>query len=235
MPVERLIPLAKQLLLIDLDETRRDQWLWEHSLRVMNLTQKIATFPEIAAQNPDPTALAAAALFHDAGWVLEHQQGRYQRWQILTRPTNDIQRELAAAMLQEEGGHLLPASSTRLAVEAIRHCNNRQAELLEAQILAEAEALDEMGTTYILRQFRQYQAEGRPLQQLVDSWMRQKEYSYWEVRLNDGFRWDQVRQLARARLEAIDAFVAALQRDLHATDVDDVLQGLGVSAAPDTP
>lgn len=223
MQVERLLPLARQLLALPLGESHRDWWLWEHAERVMQLTQRVAELPEVGGAKADRTALAAAALFHDAGWALEVHQGRVERWQVLTRPTNDIQRELGAAMLLEEAGHLLPAATARLAADAIRHCNDRRTTLLEAKILAESEALDEFGITYVLRQFRQYQAEGRPLQQLVDTWRRQQEYRYWDVRLADGFRWDTPRCLARARLDAVDAFMTALQRDLHGADVAHVL------------
>ncbi|MCK4342338.1 MAG: HD domain-containing protein [Phycisphaerae bacterium] len=234
MQIERLVPLAKQLLAVAIDETTSDLWLWEHSERVMRLTRMIAAVPDVGGQSADLTALAAAALFHDAGWTVEFQQGKWKRWQLLGRPTNDIQRELGAALLQEEAGPLLPGPTARLAGDAIRQCNNRDTQLLEAHILAEAEALDEVGTVYLLRQFRQYQAEGRPLQQLVDSWQRQKEYRYWELRLNDGFRYDVTRELARRRLEAVEAFMTALQRDLHGGDVRQILSDLGQASGPES-
>jgi HD superfamily phosphodiesterase len=219
MQIDRLLPLARQLLVLPMGEARRDLWLWEHSERVMKLTQLVAVLPEVQGREADLTALAAAALFHDAGWVLDLHHGRCERWQLLTRPTNDIQRELGAAMLQEEAGTLLAPSTARIAADAIRACNDRRTGLLEARILAESEALDEIGTLYVLRQFRQYQAEGRPLQQLVDSWRRQKEYRYWEVRLNDGFRYESTRRLARQRLVAVEAFLTALESDLHGEDL----------------
>lgn len=232
MQVERVVPLARQLLQIPLDEHHNDLWLWEHAERVMRLTQLIASLPEVGGDNADVDALAVAALYHDAAWAVEYRQGRHQRWQLLARPTSDIQREIGAATLFEEVGQLLTGPTARTAVDAIRQCNVRDAKLLEARILGEAEALDEMGTVYVLRQYRQYQAEGRPLEQLVNSWQRQKEYHYWEVRLNDGFRWETTRELARKRLEAVDAFMTAMARDLHGADVARLLKELGVSVAP---
>lgn len=233
MQIERLIPLARQLLVVEIDEKTNDLWLWEHSERVMRLTRLVAALPELEGHNADLAALSAAALFHDAGWIVEIQQGRWKRWQLLGRPTNDIQRELGAALLQEQAGPLLQAPVARLACDAIRQCNDRDSDLIEARILAEAEALDEVGTMYLLRQFRQYQAEGRPLKQLVETWQRQKEYHYWELRLNDGFRFEMTRALARQRLEAIDAFMTALERDLRGTDVRDVLAEFGSALHPE--
>jgi hypothetical protein len=232
MPIERVIPLAKQLLTVPMGDTRQDLWLWEHSERVMHLVQMLADVPEVGARPVDRAALAVAALFHDAGWVLEYHQGRCERGQLLTRPTNDLQRELGAAMLLEEAGPLLPAPIARLAADAIRQCNDRRTRLLEAILLAEAEALDEVGVIYVLRQFRQYQAEGRPLQQLADTWRRQQEYHYWDVRLNHSFRFETTRELARQRLAAVDAFMAALDRDLRGEDVRMRLPPAAAPAAP---
>lgn len=231
MQIERLVPLARRLLVVPLDETNSDLWLWEHTERVLRLTQMIAGLPDIGGE-PDLAALGAAALFHDAGWIVEYQQGKWKRWQLVSRPTNDKQRELGAALLQEEAAPLLAGPTARLAVDAIRQCNNHRTQLLEARIIAEAEALDEIGTIYLLRQFRLYQAEGRPLQQLVDSWQRQSEYQYWDLRLND-FRWDFTRELARRRLAAVDTFVQALRRDLHGEDLRQLLNTLGNIAQPE--
>ncbi len=219
LALEHMLQRARQLLVLPIDEQHQDPWLWEHSERVMRLAQMLGNLPQPGGRPPDATALVAAALFHDAGWVLEHRQGRYERWQLLTRPTNDLQRELAAAVLLEEIGPLLPGQTVRLASAAIRQCNDRRTTLLEARLLADADALDEMGMMYVLRQFRQYQAEGRALQQLVDTWRRHKEYRYWEVRLADGFHLDATRELARRRLTAIDAFMTALQSDLGGEDL----------------
>jgi len=223
MQIDRVLPLARQLLTLPLGDARQDLWLWEHTERVLRLAALIARLPEVNG-TADSEALAAAALFHDAGWVLEFHQGRFERWQLLTRPTNDLQRELGAAMLLEEAGPLLSAATARLASEAIRRCNDRKTRLLEARILAEAEALDEFGITYALRQFRQYQAEGRTLQQLVETWNRQQEYHYWEMRLGSGFHYEMTRALARDRLSAVEAFMHALASDLRGRDLERVLQ-----------
>lgn len=233
MQAERIIPLARQLLAIPLDDVRSDLWLWEHSERVMHLAQWVAALPDVGAGRADLAALAAAALFHDAGWAAEFRQGKWQPWQLLTRPTNDLQRELGAAMLLDEAGHLLPAPTARLAATAIRQCNDRRTDLLEARILAESEALDEFGVTYVLRQFRQYQAEGRPLEQLVSSWQRQQEYRYWEVRLADSFHHASTRQLAEQRLASVGAFLEALRTTRLGDDVRDRLQPRHLGAVPE--
>jgi hypothetical protein len=231
-PLERVIPVARQLLTITIDDERRDLWLWERAERVMRLTQLLARIPEVANFSTDQAALGAAGLFHAAGWLTQIQQRRLNRWQVLARPTSDIQRELGAALLQEHVGALLPPKTARLAAEAVRQCNDRSTSLLEAQLLAEAENLDDMGTMYVLRQLRQCQGDARPLRQLVATWQRQQEYGYWEVRIRDGFRFETTRALARERLRAVAVFMEALARDLDGTDVLQALERAGMEPGP---
>lgn len=215
----QVIPIARQLLTVELDEEHRDLWLWERAERVLHLSVVVAAIPELADQPIDHTALGAAALFHCAGWITQIEPGHPNRWQMLTRPTNDIQRELGAALLQEHAAHLLPPKTARLACEAIRLCNDHTTPLIEAQLLAEAENLDDVGVIHVLQQFRHYQAQGRPIKQLLASWERQQEYRYWEVRINDGLRFETTRQLARQRLSAVNAFMQALAHELKEPDV----------------
>ncbi len=231
--LERVASAAQQLLVLNVEDERRDLWLWERAQRVARLTQFVGRIPEVADQAVDLLALAAAGLFHCAGWATQFQQRRVTRWQLLSRPTNDIQRELAAAALHEHAAHHLPPKTGRLAAEAIRQCNDRGTSLLEAQLLGEAENLDDVGVMHVLRQFRQFQAEGRPLNQIVSSWERQQEYRYWDIRLQDGFRFETTRQRARERLRAVDIFVQALARDLDGADMYRALQGAGIAVDAD--
>ncbi|MCH8807784.1 MAG: HD domain-containing protein [Planctomycetes bacterium] len=227
-PLDRILPVARRLLTLPDGETRSESWLCEHSERVMRAARMIAKLPEVAAREPDVTAVQVAGLFHDAGWAVQVRQGRLDRWQILSRPTNDIQRELGASLLKDEVAHMLPAETARRAIEAVRQCNDRHSDLIEAQVLAEAENLDDIGVMYLLRQFRQYQAEGRPLEQLLASWQRQHEYRFWEARVADSFRFDLTRDLARARLKAVAQFMGVLGIEQTAGDLEAVLLEAGV-------
>lgn len=213
---ERIVAAARDLLTIS-GQGFKDAFLFEHSLRVMRLSRRLAEVSEYRAKSPDAAALELAALFHDAGWALQFSQGRVERWQLLNRPTNDVQRELGAVVLLERIGDLSPAKTARLAAEAIRQCNDRNTSLVEARILADAESLDEIGLIYLLRQYRLYQADGRSLEQLLTTWQRRREYRYWDARLQDGFRSDAAREIARRRVQRAEAFVAELSHE-HAGD-----------------
>jgi hypothetical protein len=229
--LDPLLAVARDSLVLRSDGVADDLWLWEHAERVMRLARMLALLPEvreIGGDAPHQAGVAVAALFADAGWAVQVRRGEVGRWQVLARPTNDIQRELGVGVLQDHAAKLLPAETTDIAVRAIRECNDRYTRLPEARVLSEAENLDEIGVMYVLRQFRQYQAEGRPLEQLVVSWNRQLEYRFWEARINDCLRWETTRHIARERLKAVEQFMSALARDHDAADLRRVLDDGGI-------
>jgi hypothetical protein len=229
-----VVAVAKELLILPGDGPSDDLWLWEHAQRVVRLAQMLALLPEVREvgdDQPDQVAVGVAALFADAGWAVQARRGEVNRWRVLSRPTNDIQRELGVGVLQDYAAQLLPADTVETAIAAIRECNDRYTKLPAARALSEAENLDEIGVLYVLRQFRQYQAEGRPLEQLVLSWRRQLEYRFWEARINDCLRWEATRHIARERLKAVEQFMSALARDREATDLQRVLQNAGIDTS----
>jgi hypothetical protein len=196
----------------------------------MELSRMVAMLPGIGTETAHAQAVSIAALFHDAGWAVQVREGQVSPWLVLNRPTNDLQRELGAALLVEKCAKLVPAEILTVAAEAVRQCNDRYTSLPEAQVLSESESLDDIGLTYVLRQFRQAQAEGRPLEQLLQNWSRQVEYRYWDARINDCLRWEATRVLARERLKAVEAFMSALAANREASDVWRALKAAGVHA-----
>lgn len=228
MSWEAVISRARELLTIRVDGVT-DLSLWEHSERVAQSAELLARLPEWGADRPDPLACGVAALFHDAGWAVQFHDGTVSRWQLLARPTNDMQRELGAGALIERVGNLLPHETVEIATEAIRHLNVRNTALVAARVVAEAEALDEVGVLFLLRQFRQYQAEGRPLEQLLTAWLRQLEYRYWDARINDGLAIEVTRAIARERLKSVEQFMQSLARDRELGDLRAVLRERGLA------
>ncbi|MBL8878802.1 MAG: HD domain-containing protein [Phycisphaerales bacterium] len=220
--------IARDLLVVVDAAGRRDLWLWEHSERVSRLACMLAELPEISSTNPNRAALAVAGLFHDAGWALQVREGRIDRWQLLSRPTNELQRELGATAVEESAGRMLPRDVLQVAMLAIRSANDRNTAQVEAQLIAEAENLDEIGVLYVLRQFRQSQAEGRSLDQLLTTWKTHLEYRYWEARINDTLRFEATRRIARERLAGVAAMMNVLARDMACRDLAEAIQELSI-------
>lgn len=224
--LDQVAHIARELLVITDHANRQDLWLWEHSERVSRVATMLASLPEVAGTPPNRTALAIAGYFHDAGWAIQVREGKVDRWQVLSRPTNELQRELGATAVVECVLDLAAPETLECAVQAIRNANNRNTAQVEAQLIAEAENLDEIGVLYVLRQFRQYQAEGRPLDQLITTWKTQLEYQYWEARVNDTLRFETTRRLARERLSGVASMMKMVLRTMTADDLRETIDSL---------
>ncbi|MBI4578097.1 MAG: HD domain-containing protein [Planctomycetes bacterium] len=202
-----LLKRAEVDLSLGLSSSPLDKLVWEHSVRVTRTATAIAGLTELADRAIDRRALTAAALYHDAGWVLQFRAGEAIPRDLLLRPTCEVQRELAAAWIADHLRDDVPPRSLGVASNAIRYCNDRQTHLIEAQILAEAENLDEIGPQAILLMIRRQMADGRTLADLVRLWQRQEEYHYWQARIKEGLRFDAVRRIATQRWQALRRFM----------------------------
>src|SRR6185437_5518929 len=120
--------------------------------------------------------------------------------------TNDEMAELASDQLQSH----LSAKDIDLTLNIIREQRARGAKLPEAQLLADALALEDFGLVGLWNQLRQFHATGRTLDQLIKLLKNQHEYGYWEARLRDGIYFDVTRNTARRRLEEMTAFAQAI-------------------------
>ncbi len=210
---------AKADLVIRGKKGEADPFLWEHSVRVARAAIMIAGLPETGVRPVDTTALTAAALYHDAGWVVQHREGLWHASEILSRATSDLQRELAAAFLEERIGGLLSARSRETAVMTVRRSGEREAGIPEAQVLAEATALDGIGMMAFWQTVRRCTCEGKGIRSVIETWKRQKEYHFWEARVADAFRFPCVRELACRRLQRFAQFMDELERQYAGDDV----------------
>ncbi len=210
---------AEADLCLGLSSSALDKLIWEHSVRVARTAAAISSLPELEDRAVDRRGLSAAALYHDAGWVLQFRAGEAIPRDLLLRPTCEVQRELAAAWVAERLHDLIPERSLEIASGAIRHCNDRQSTMIEAQILAEAENLDEIGPQAIQLMIRRQMADGKTLVDMVQMWQRQEEYHYWQARIKDSFRFEPVRRIATQRWQSLRRFMADLGACVDLEDI----------------
>lgn len=212
-PIVALETVARRVLTLSVN-SHQDPWLWEHGQRVNALAQELRDKPDYGEESVVAETLQLASWFGTAGWAVQVEQGAVHPHEVLGRPTSAVQRELGAALLQEHAGDRQSDPIVKAAIEAIRECNDRSTVLPAAQILSDAENLAGIGVVEVLREFRQYQAEGRTVIQQVQKWQRQIEYHYWDARINDSFRGESARAMARARLAGVEEIMQALGREL---------------------
>jgi HD superfamily phosphodiesterase len=214
---------ARELLALELDGGRSDLFLWEHCVRVAHNAACACEYRELAAANIDRVALSAGAFFHDVGWAVQARSGDVSAWQLLTCPTSAQQLGLAAAALVETLGDALPERSLRRAGQSLLQMRQRRPDRIEASILADADNLDEFGPLLWCREARRCALGERSVDQVLRSWQRQREYHYWEARINDSFRFERSKQLARQRLETMKRFMDELTRQYKGEDIGQLI------------
>ncbi|MFQ5591489.1 MAG: HD domain-containing protein [Phycisphaerae bacterium] len=210
---------ARDDLVIITESGGEDVFLWEHSERVARWARQIARFPAIQEKAPSEEALIVAALYHDAGWAARVRDGETDRLEILLRPVPDSHYERGASIMERSLSGLVPAATLRRAADALRALDKRKVHLIDAQVIADAENLEEFCPLALWPTIRRGALEGKAVQAVVDTWHRRKEYQFWMARLNDSFRFAPVRELARARLEAYERTMAELEQHNEGEDI----------------
>jgi HD superfamily phosphodiesterase len=210
---------AQRDLMVKVEGAPVDPCVWDHAARVARIAEALLAIPELRENVVDAQALLVAALYHDAGWVLQVRAGECHARDILLKPSTDLQREMAADWMAERVAGQVGPGIIHLAARIIRQINNRRTDLVEARILADAENLDEIGVHGISLMIRKICAEGRTLGDIISLWQRQQEYNYWPARIRDGFHFETTRRLAKARLAKLSRFMDDLREVVQLEDL----------------
>lgn len=219
MDLEAIWKRARADLVIPTPRGDSDVFLWEHSALVAQTARHIARLPMIRSQRPNEAVIVAVGLYHNSGWITRFRERAVDRLEILLGPLSEADHEQGALLMKESLTDLLPKEALDLAVRAIRGIRNRGTELIEAQVVAEADNLQEFGVVSLWPAIRRGAVEGKGVQAVLDTWRRKKEYHFWTARLNDSFRFEPVRELARQRLEKLERLLGELEEQHSGVDV----------------
>ncbi len=119
--------------------------------------------------------------------------------------------ELLVGLIGEQAEERLLDRATRI----LHEMPHRSPILDEAKLLADAVNLDDFGVTGLVSQVIQLARQGEGMLQFADGCQKRDLYGYWEARLRDGFHFDAVKQLARARLENARRIAEVLLQELR--------------------
>ncbi len=195
-----------------------DLFLWEHSARVTRNALRIAELPGVANLSPNPVVVAAAALYHDSAWALRVRDKEVSRLEVLVRSPADDHRESSASYMRHCLESIVPPAELERAVSAVMGLDHRDLDIVEGQIVADADNLDDFSATSLWATIRRGALDGNAIQAVIDRWHRRTEYHFWSARLSDSFRFQIVRALAKKRLAGLERLMHELEEQQRAGD-----------------
>jgi hypothetical protein len=197
--------------------------VFDHSVRVLETARFLLKDATLISHRTDEIILAAAAMFHDAGWIDLVRNGLLEVGQVYGRPADADILARGGKVAGEVLVKLLPLRIVERAVEIIADLKNPRPDLPEVKLIADAENLEDFGLLGIVSQIRIAQGFGKSNQQVLDVWHRQQEYHYWEARIKAAFHLDLSRKIAAHRLEKMAGIFDQLNEEMTLDDVRDLL------------
>jgi len=223
--IEPLVEEARDLLVTSSPLGRQDRFLFDHSVRVMRVAERLSRCREVRSWRIDRFALQAAALFHQAATVrLEEERRTSTVYAAATMSAEDV-KEYSAELAGDRLRGRVPQGQLSRIQEIIRRAHDAGIELAEARILSDADSLDDIGALGVWRQMRRYVLQGRAVDDAVRAWQRREEYGYWEARLQEAFHLATARRLAERRLATARRFKEQLAVECEARDLAEVEEG----------
>jgi len=219
--LEPIIDIAKGILVGHSPLGREDTFLFDHSLRVMKIAERLSDCPEVRQWRIDRFALSVAALFHQAAVVkLDEERRTSTVYAAATMSAEDV-KEYSAELAGDRLARLVPARQLELAQEIIRRAHDATVNIPEARILSDADSLDDVGALGVWRDLRRYVLDGRAVDDAVHAWERREQYGYWSARVRDVFNLETSRRLAESRLAVARAFMKQLAVERDGADIPD--------------
>ena len=194
------------------------EFLCERATRLAFLSDWVSGFSAFDNLACNKRALPAASWFHDAWCVDGIRAGSFTPQMILAEAPDEMQRERSACIAAELLADVVDERTCADIGAAIRESGLRGTRMPEAMILREAVNLDSIGPLWLCGQLARCEMQNRPVGSIVAVWERQVEYHYWANRIAETLSFERSRELARRRLDALDATMIALRDQVTTSD-----------------
>ena len=97
----------------------------------------------------------------------------------------------------------------------LRETPQRAPMLEESKLLADAINLDDFGVSGAVLLAMQLGRQNAGLLHFLTSFQKRDQYGYWDARLNEGFHYPPIRDLAKSRVDRARTIVDSLSAELH--------------------
>ncbi len=216
---------AQEDLLLTCPQGRTHPMLWDHSLRVFKSARLVARFPEVDNRSVDDDVLSIVSLYHDSGWAVQHRDREVAIDEVLDDITSSIQRTVGASFMVNQLAGLVNKSTLEHAAECIRVLSDHDIAPIEAQIVAEANHLDEFHVFSTCSKVCRQLLNGKSIDSVIETWDNQMLYGYWSAKIKDSFRFGNVREIASARLQILEGHIQNIKRHNGNEDLLEFLNG----------
>lgn len=199
--------LTKMLEVVDEQGTRGPRLL-DDAQRLWHRVQKFIAMG--LAVQPDLQALELACY----AVQLPMNQAKPPTWGKPGRTSLRERAEQAAELMVNLLQDHVEEDLLDRAVRLLHEMPHRSPMLEDARLLADAINLDDFGVTGLVMQMIELARQGDGVRQLAEGCEKREQYGYWEVRLKDGFHFEQIREIARRRLSRARKVAAMLAEEL---------------------
>ncbi len=210
---------AEQDLTLKSPDGQTRTLLWDHSNRVCESALLIPGLAEFVGKEISRELLAIVALYHDAGWAIQYEAGDVKINAIQETVTSAIQYTQAATLMLERLDHVANKEILDQAAECIRVLGDHHITHPCAQIVAEADHLDEFSIVTLCSKVFKQVFDGRSVNAVIETWDNQKKYKYWTAKIKDSFRFGSTRLIAESRLKVLERFIEDMRGHHRNIDV----------------
>lgn len=218
--------LAKQVLLIPNAEGRLINFLWDRAERLVRNVEIISRLPELSNSGIpiDHFCLTTATYFSETGsscYFTTRTNGKKTTSSNGNGHDSDLDNTISI-VTEKLSGTVKPARIEKIC-KIITESTNHSTRMIEGMVLSDARNLDDMGATGIFNEIRRFAFSGKGVCDVVQNWQNKLDYQYWQARLKEGFRFEQVRKLAEQRLSNTESFMNLLKMEAEGQDIEEFL------------
>jgi hypothetical protein len=159
---------------------------------------------------PDALELACYAIYLPLRGGAKTATARGKLGRTGLKDRSEQAAELLVGLASDHADEALLDRTTRV----LQEIPQRKPALDEARLLADAINLEDFSVAGLFVQTIELARNGDGVLQLVDGIEKREQYGYWDARLKDGFHFEPVRKLARARLDHVRQVAALLTSEL---------------------